>query len=1107
MTKFKKIALSVLSVLTVLSVVGFVGCSSGNGGGESDKIDKIGRQADIGLPDNAACNVGEVFVLPVPVTQENVLSYKIEVKKNDDLVAELTEDDGAYTFDTSGEYSLVYNAETEKEILVDNFTLTVSGGGAFAIDWLPESVGRFETVKIVDVYKNIDGQSVKADLTITSPSGRAVTPKDGIVEFTEEGNWTFEFSAGSGSGKITETKTVAARLNSSDLFSFTSGGVKKADAVSVPAGMGARDNPLNAKGVELTFKGDGVIRFNNMINLNDLSAADSLIELYAIPASVPDYTGYTEEVLPGEQYASGGYTHGTANFTKFEIKLTDAYDPGNVIIITFDNMPTLSYWNWNEGYINVGNKKVVYAINDGKLVSGLYGDNDTGTVGSYSFYGEGNFPFNVQLDYASKRFYSKTRGKDQVLVLDYSDASKLGAANVWNGFTTGECYMELSFPTVAKESSILITKILGVSLDGEKPADTKAPKIEIDCSDFENENAPTAKVGAAYKVPSATAFDELGGKFDLSVIVEDPNGESVDVTSGKFVPSVIGNYSIVYSSKDFYGNSATKTLTVSAVEALEDIVVSPVSEYEFYAGEDAPEPKFTISGGSGRKQYTVGYYLNGKELKPTDGWLSFNETGTLEIKFTVTDYFGSYEKTETYEVNAPDKPVLSDVVLPYALYVGKEYQFPKANAYDYKNESFADVDIFVNGAILGKDRKYTPQESDGKQLTVTYSAAANGALETKSYNVKVIDYNISSHMAFEGDVTTEVGSRYTTISAEKDYAISFAYPIVADGLKFSIGGVQGKDKFASIKFTVKDAGDARKTVSFSLEKISSRKFNVVIGEETYPLDFEWVNTVNENRESVVVIVSGGNVEFRDGNLVLLGSCPIKNWDNETEFSGFTSGGAYLTVKVNGIYAPTSVKLFGFGNQTYAKSSMLSAPSVALLGELKSGVVALKDKVSLPKAVGFSAISYSVSVTYEVTDPNGNVVRSGKGTDTGSFVCNKYGRYICVYTIYDEVNGVSAQQTFYFDVRDTVEPAVTADENLGTAKVGSSFTIKKAAVSDNSGSDKCVVRVFVVDTYYNSTDITASMKYTPTKSGRYKVVYMAMDEAGNIGVAVSYFTAQ
>ena len=1106
MTKIKKIIISILSLLTVLSIACFVGCSNNNNN-SGDKTEKNSRQADIGLPDNAACNVGEVFVLPIPVTQENVLSYKIEVKKNNALVTELTDDDGAYTFDTAGEYSLTYNAETEKEILVDNFTLTVSGGGAFAIEWLPESIGRFETLNIVDVYKNIDGQSVKADLRITSPSGRIVTPKDGAVEFTEEGNWTFDFSAGSGSGKVTETRTVVATLNSSDLFSFTSGGVKKADAVSAPEGMGARNNPLNAKGVEMTFKGDSVIRFNNKINLNDLSSADSLIELYAIPASIPDYTGYTEEVLPGEIYASGGYTHGTANFTRFEIKLTDAYDPSNVITITFDNMPTLSYWNWNEGYINVGNKKVIYALNDGKLVSGLYGDNDTGAVGSYSFYGEGNFPFNVQLDYASRRFYSKTRGKDQVLVLDYSDASKLGAENVWNGFTTGECYMELSFPTVAKESSILITKILGVSLDGVKPTDTKAPKIEIDYSDFENENAPTAKVGAAYKIPTATAFDELGGNFDVSVVVEDSNGERVGVTGGKFVPSAVGNYSIVYSAKDFYGNSATKTLTVSSVETIEDIVVSPVSEYEFYAGEDASEPQFTISGGSGKKKYAVEYYLNGKEIRPTDGWLSFAETGRLEIKFSITDYFGTYEKTEIYEVNAPDKPVLSDIVLPYALYIGKEYQFPKANAYDYKNESFADVDIFVNGTMLGKDRKYTPKESDGKQLTVTYSAAANGVLETKSYNVKVIDYNISSHMAFEGDVTTEVGSRYTTISAEKDYTISFAYPIVADGLKFSVGGVQGKDKFASLKFIVKDAGDARKTVSFSLEKVSSRKFNVVIGEETYSLDFEWVNTVNENRESVVVGISGKNVEFRDDNLVLLGRCPIKNWDNKTEFSGFTSGGAYLTVKVNGIYAPTSIKLFGFGNQTYAKSSMLSEPSVALLGELKSGVVALKEKVVLPKAVGFSAISYNVSVTYEVTDPNGKIVKSGKGTDAGSFVCNNYGRYTCVYTAYDEVNGVSAQLPFYLDVRDTVEPTVTADENLGTVKVGSSFTIKKATVSDNSGSDKCIVKVFVVDTYYNSTDITSSMKYTPTKSGKYKVVYMAMDEAGNIGVAISYFTAQ
>lgn len=1106
MTKIKKIIISILSILTVLSIACFVGCSNNKNKG-GNKTEKNSREADIGLPDNAVCNVGEVFVLPVPVTQENVLSYKIEVKQSDSLITELTEDNSAYTFNTAGEYSLVYNAETEKEILVDNITLTVSGGGAFAIDWLPEKVGRFDTVKISDVYKNIDGQSVKADLTITSPSGITIEPKNGVVEFNEEGDWTFEFSVGSGSNKITESKTVAASLNSSDLFSFTSGAVRMTDEKSAPDGMGARNNPLNAKGVEMTFKGDGVIRFNNMINLNDLSVTDSLIELYAIPASVPDYTGYTEDLLPGEKYPSGGYTHGTANFTRFEIKLIDAYDSNNAIIITFFYMPTYSYWNWNEGFVNVGNKNAAYAISDGKLSAGQYGANNVGAVGSYSFYGEGNLPFNVQLDYASKQFYSNTRGKGQVLILDYSDASKLGAANVWKGFTTGECYMELSFPTVSKESSVLITKVLGVSLENKKPADVKEPKIIIDYSEFENESVPMAKVGAEYKIPSASAFDEIGGKCDVTVAVKDSSGNDVKITNGKFVPLSTGSYSIVYSAKDFYGNTTTKNLTVTARETVEDITVSPLSEYEFYAGADTLEPQFTISGGSGKKQYTVGYFLNGKEIKPSDGWLSFGETGTLEIKFSITDYFGTHEKTVTYEVGAQNKPVLSDIVLPYALYIGKEYQFPKANAYDYKNESFVDVDIFVNGAILGKDRKYTPKESDGKQLTVTYSAAANGVLETKSYSVKVIDYTISSHMAFEGDVTTEVGSRYTTISAEKDYTISFAYPIAAEGLKFSIGGVQGKDKFASLKFTVKDAGDAKKVLSFSVEKVTSRKFSVVIGEKNHSIDFDWVNTLNENRESVAISVSGENIEFRNENLVLLGSFPIEKWDNGTTYNGFTSGGAYFSVKVGGIYGLTSIKLFGFGNQTYAKSSTLSAPSVALLGEFKSGVVAFNDKVTFPKAAGFSAISYNVSVTYEITDPNGKTVKSGKGTETGSFTCDKYGRYTCIYTAYDEVNGVSAQLPFYFDVRDTVEPTVTADENLGTGKVGSSFTIKKAAVSDNSDDDKCTVKVFVIDTYYNSTDVTASMKYTPKKSGRYKVVYMAMDEAGNIGVAVSYFTAE
>ena len=1101
MKTVKKISLSLLTVLMAISFTCFIGCAKSN-----NKSNKVSVQADLGLSD-ISCNVGESFILPIPKSDAYILSYDIEVKDGNTTIAILSEDDGGYTFETAGEYSVVYNAETDTQILVDDFTVSVSAGGAFAIDWLPETAGRFDTVELVDVYKNINGELLKANVVVTSPSGKTIDTTNKSVEFNEEGNWTFEFSAGEGDSKVTETKTVAVSLNSSDLFSFTSGGVKKTDNSTTLEGMGAKDKPLIANGLEMTFKGDGVIRFNNIIDLNNLSSSESLIELYAIPASVPDYTGYTEEKLPGETYPSGGYTHGTANFTKFEIRLTDIYDSSNVVIITFFYMPTYSYWNWTEGFINIGDEDKCYAINEGKLGVAQYGANNVGAVGSYSFYGEGNLPFNVQIDYATKCFYSNLRGAGQVLVLDYSDSSRLGAANVWKGFTTGECYMELSFPTVSKDSSILITEVLGVSLADTKPADSEGPQITIDKSNFEDGITPTAKVGTAYKVPSATAFDKISGECSVLYNVKNASGETVNIENGAFVPSAVGNYIITYTAKDFYGNDSELTLTVIAAETLSNIVITPKESYEFFAGIDALKPEFEVTGGSGKKQLAISYYLNDKEIKDNEGWLSFSESGTLKVKFTITDYLGTREETVSYMVATQNKPIISDVVLPYALYVGQEYVFPKAEAYDYKNNKSVDVNISVNGTYLKTNRKYTPKESDGDTLYVTYSALANGELETKTYTTKVIAYNIFSHMTIDGMVNTEVSGRYTQITSSSDFTISFAYPVSDSQLKFALGGVSEKDNFSSIKITAKDAGDSKKAITAEIKKGTSGKWTVVIGSASYSASFDWVNTSNENAESIIASIMDGNLKLTNANNVLIDNFPIEKWDNGTSFSGFTSGGAYLTIKFAGVDGETSVKLFGFANQTYAKSSSMSEPTTSLLGDLSSGVVELNTIIEIPKAVGFSVISYDVSVSFIVTDKNGNTVLSGDGKVGGSFTCDALGMYICTFTAIDNVNGISSEVQYYFEVRDVESPTVAIDSNLGKAKLNKDFKIKSATVTDDNGAANCTVKVFVIDLNYNSHDVTDTMKYNATETGRYKVVYMAMDEAGNIGIATSYFTVQ
>ncbi len=975
-------------------------------------------------------------------------------------------------------------------------------------DWLPTETGRFDPIEIQDVYKTIDGKAVKTELTITSPSGKTQKAENGAFYCEEEGEYVFEFIAGSGSDKVTETKTVRSRLDSTDLFTFTSGGVSKKTETETPDGMGARNNPLKAIGTELTFKGDGAFKFNNTIDLNEISPEENLIELFAIPASVPDYSGFTEATLPGEKYPSGGYTHGTANYTRFEITLTDKYDASNSVVISFFYMPCYSYWNWSEGYISVGDKNTTYALDNGKVNSAPYGSNNVGVVGNYSFFGEGNLPFNLQIDYANKKFYSDTHGNGQKLILDYSDASLLGAANVWNGFTTGECYMEVSFPTVANESSVLITEILGTSVAGKQPEKTNEPEIITDTTGFENGEIPVAQCGKAYKIPEATGVDKISGSCAVTAEIKDENGNLSANENGFFVPAATGEYRLTYVAKNFYGMSAERTYTIHVAEKIEDITVVPAEEYEFIAGIETREPNFTVTGGSGKKTYEAQYILNGKEVLPDEGWLRFSEKGTLVVRFSITDYLGKTEKELVYEVKATANPVLEEAVLPTALYIGREYVFPQVAAFDYENGVAVSTDIFVGGKMLDKSRKYTPQLTDGDRLSVVYTAAANGETASRAYTVRLAEYSLFSHVVLDGEAERTVGERYTLFTSESDFSASFAFPVAANSFSLALGGVRGEDKFSAIKITLSDVADAKKSISVSVSKASEEKLNVKIGGDTYSVSAKWVNALNPNLESVSLGLSNDKIYFKDGNAEVLGEYPIKAWENGSVFKGFTSGGVYAAMKVSGVTGKTSLKLFEFSGQTYTEYSSLSSPKLSLAEELNGGVTALGTNIRIPKAAGYSVLSYKVGVKYAVAAPGGEIIAQGNGEDGGYFTCDEYGRYALNYYLTDEVNDKTETYTYYFEVRDTEAPDVRVKKtDLGKAKIGKKFKLKAAEISDNLGAENCEIKVFVIDVNYNSVDVTNDMYYIPSSVGRYKVVYMAIDKAGNIGLAVCYFTAK
>jgi len=108
--------------------------------------------------------------------------------------------------------------------------------------------------------------------------------------------------------------------------------------------------------------------------------------------------------------------------------------------------------------------------------------------------------------------------------------------------------------------------VSGEDLKGGFLVDEKGPEIVVN-----SEKASlNVMAGVPIPVPTATAYDVNGiaGKVDYSVYYGYGTSfqKSIVVKNGILVPSELGTYTIIYTARDVFGNTAEKTLTLNAVK-------------------------------------------------------------------------------------------------------------------------------------------------------------------------------------------------------------------------------------------------------------------------------------------------------------------------------------------------------------------------------------------------------------------------------------------------------------------------------------------------------------------------------------------------------------
>lgn len=170
------------------------------------------------------------------------------------------------------------------------------------------------------------------------------------------------------------------------------------------------------------------------------------------------------------------------------------------------------------------------------------------------YYSDAILGLRIWYDYETKNIYAHNG--------DEAIGKLLGTAN---GFNATKVKFSIEFdeyPDAATPATIFINGIRGKEVkDYAFYEDTEAPELTVDFGDYVEGGLPAFTVGEPFTVFPAQAYDKYTetDKYTIEAYY-DYDGEKVacPIEDGVFLPEQAGNYTLIYTAQDEFGNKTDK---------------------------------------------------------------------------------------------------------------------------------------------------------------------------------------------------------------------------------------------------------------------------------------------------------------------------------------------------------------------------------------------------------------------------------------------------------------------------------------------------------------------------------------------------------------------
>lgn len=985
------------------------------------------------------------------------------------------------------------------------------GEGTFSLDGeLEESYDVGERLNLPKGTFTVDGKNYEAVTTLYNPDG-TVTAADSVTLKTE-GRYTLEYTC-TQTGQAEEyTFTV-----DKDLIEFDGEGLIKSSSV-YGKDESVYDTGLTGLNVELYA--NETMNFNQVIDLNDFAAGESIFKMYVIPETLGYYNART-----------------------LKFRFTDIYDPDNYVDVYASAMQVAE----PENETNVTKFNTTYLLGgaNGQVPTGIEWRNTDGTLytvhqanlfgflAPVSPYGYKNKQENVGKEYLELGFdlnektvtSTSSEGKSNVVV--DLDAEYMNTK--WKGFTTGEVRLSVTareYRTNKIPYRMIFTEIGGAELKGTE--DKEGPEITVDFGEYEENNLPEAFKGEEYPVFDFTAYDYFTEVKSTSVkVFYDYNSSArkeVTIKNGKFVPDRTGQYTIEYTATDYYGNENKKTVEILSVLPKKPALdISSERVTEVSAGDTVQIADVSASGGSGELKVTVVAKNGEHEAEITDGKFTADYAGEYTITYTAADFLGNTAEEE-YKVTVKDdkKPeILDDARLPKYLLEGFEYKVPVPTGLSYgAGTQKTNVTVRItdgNGTTECTTGRHTFKADQNGKAEIKYIVTDKNGTTEKSYTLPVLTvknrtgYDLSKYF-YSDTVTAEARQNDILLSAAsgtKEQTVEFVNAVVTDGLNLGVKVNSAENNFSSFSIYLTDTENENISIRLQFVKgadAGSDSYMIYNGDDKLLIDPSFYND-----EEIALTYSESD---RNIHIVNAAAKITETVSGET-FEGFPGKKVYVRFVFEEVSGAASISVSKINSQLMSNYSGDSVkPMVYIFGEYAKKY-SLNDTIPVLNALAGDVIDPSPDITVTLTDHNGEIVTSVDGVRLENvsaeevlyFKAEKYGNYLLTYTATDEAGKTT---TYYraINVEDIVPPEIQVNGEIAeTVKTGSDVAVPFASVTDNLDEAPMLLRILVLPDGSQTILSETADAFRAVYSGVYKLRYIAWDSEGNFSMTEFTVTAE